>query len=257
MPLLEWLDEKGAAQAGRLPHGRRHLPRCPPKVVSAGDAVWRQGDHRQRADRRVRPGSGDRSRCRVRARRRRLSGCAGTRDRQVVLIGYIGIYPEEHLAPIAAALAATCRATGARVKVVGGLRRPELGELEPFLDWSAWDSTDEASNLADFDIGIMPLADTALHRTKEPLKIKEYMAAGLPIVASPVGHNLRVVREGETGYFAATPQEWESRLSAPRHERLAAGRDGAGRSQPRSRALRPAPPAGGIGGPLPSARRPI
>jgi glycosyltransferase involved in cell wall biosynthesis len=135
-------------------------------------------------------------------------------EHEPVVIGYIGIYPEEHLAPVAAALASTCRATGARVKVVGGLRRPDIGELEPFLDWSPWDSTDEASNLADFDIGIMPLADTELHRTKEPLKIKEYMAAGLPIVASPVGHNVKVVREGESGYFAATPEEWHSRLSA-------------------------------------------
>jgi glycosyltransferase involved in cell wall biosynthesis len=134
-------------------------------------------------------------------------------DRQPVLIGYIGIYPEEHLAPIAAALAATCSATGARVKVVGGLRRPNLGVLDPFLDWSAWNSTDEASNLADFDVGIMPLADTELNRAKEPLKIKEYMAAGLPIVASPVGHNLRVVTEGETGFFAASSQEWEARLT--------------------------------------------
>lgn len=134
-------------------------------------------------------------------------------DRHPVVIGYIGIYPEEHLAPIAGALAATCRATGARVAVVGGLRRPDLGVLDPFLDWKAWNSADEASNLADFDIGIMPLADTELNRAKEPLKIKEYMAAGLPIVASPVGHNLRVVNDGETGFFATSPAEWEARLT--------------------------------------------
>jgi glycosyltransferase involved in cell wall biosynthesis len=59
----------------------------------------------------------------------------------------------------------------------------------------------------------MPLADTEMNRAKEPLKIKEYMAAGLPIVASPVGHNLRVVTDGETGFFAASSQEWEARLT--------------------------------------------
>ena len=134
-------------------------------------------------------------------------------DHHPVVIGYVGIYPEEHLGPIADALAATCRSAGARVRVVGGLRRPDLGELDPYLDWRAWNSDDESSNLAGFDIGIMPLADTEIHRTKEPLKIKEYMAAGLPIVASPVGHNTRVLSDGVQGYFASAPAEWEARLT--------------------------------------------
>ena len=138
----------------------------------------------------------------------------GHRGDRPAVIGYIGIYPEEHLAPVSGALAAACRATGARLRVVGGLRRPRLGdELEPFLDWERWDPGDDASNLAGLDIGIMPLADTELHRAKEPLKIKEYMAAGLPIVASPVGHNLRVLTEGREGFFASTPAEWEARLT--------------------------------------------
>jgi glycosyltransferase involved in cell wall biosynthesis len=130
------------------------------------------------------------------------------------VIGYIGIYPQEHLAPIADALAEACRAAGARVRVVGGLRKPDLGhELEPFLEWRQWDPRDQAANLDGFDIGIMPLADTEIHRAKEPLKIKEYMAAGLPIVASPVGHNLRLIQDGEQGYFASTPEEWTARLT--------------------------------------------
>jgi glycosyltransferase involved in cell wall biosynthesis len=34
------------------------------------------------------------------------------------------------------------------------------------------------------------------------------MAAGLPVIASPVGANAEIVREGETGLLATTPQEW-------------------------------------------------
>ena len=133
-------------------------------------------------------------------------------DRSPVVIGYTGIAPDEHLGPIAAPLRDVCEATGARVKVVGGLRRPSLGPLDPYLDWRAWDPGNEHSWAADFDIGIMPLADTEIHRTKEPLKIKEYMAAGLPLVLSPVGHNLRVVTDGEEGFFAFTEDEWRDRL---------------------------------------------
>jgi glycosyltransferase involved in cell wall biosynthesis len=129
-----------------------------------------------------------------------------------VIIGYTGIAPSDHLGPIAEALREVCEETGARVKIVGGMTRPALGSLDPHLDWQPWNPDDEHSWAADFDIGIMPLADTAIHRTKEPLKIKEYMAAGLPIVISPVGHNLRVVTDCEEGFLAAGPQEWKERL---------------------------------------------
>lgn len=133
-------------------------------------------------------------------------------DHRPAVIGYVGIYPEEHLGPIAEPLRAVCEKTGARVGVVGGLRRPQLGELDPYLDWRAWDASDEQSWSAGFDIGIMPLADTPLHRTKEPLKVKEYMAAGLPMVLSPVGHNLAVVTDGREGFFAADDEQWRARL---------------------------------------------
>lgn len=135
------------------------------------------------------------------------------RDRSPVVIGYTGIAPEEHLAPVAGALRAVCKQTGARVRVVGGLRRPRLPGLDPHLDWRPWDPTDEHSWASEFDIGIMPLADTEIHRTKEPLKIKEYMAAGLPMVLSRVGHNLEVIADGREGFLADGDEEWRERLA--------------------------------------------
>ncbi|HET7485897.1 MAG TPA: glycosyltransferase [Solirubrobacterales bacterium] len=135
-------------------------------------------------------------------------------NEHTVAIGYAGIYPDLHLAPIAEPLREVCEATGARVLVIGGLRRPQLGALDPYLDWQAWDPGDEHSWIAAFDIGIMPLADTELHRTKEPFKIKEYMAAGLPMVLSPVGHNAKVITDGREGFFATDPDQWRDRLQA-------------------------------------------
>jgi len=134
------------------------------------------------------------------------------RNRESVVIGYAGIYPEEHLEPIEEGLKEACETTGARVLVIGGLRRPNLRALDPYLDWQPWDPSDEHSWIAAFDVGIMPLADTELHRTKEPFKIKEYMAAGLPMVLSPVGHNCSVVTEGQEGFFASSNDQWKERL---------------------------------------------
>ena len=58
----------------------------------------------------------------------------------------------------------------------------------------------------------MPLADTPYNRGKEAFKLKEYMAAGLPVVCSPVGHNCEVVENGVTGLFATTENEWVDAL---------------------------------------------
>ncbi len=135
------------------------------------------------------------------------------REDQPVVIGYTGIAPEEHLGPIVGSLREVCEKTGARFRVVGGLRRPEIPELDEHLDWVAWNHNDKYSWARDFDIGVMPLSDTELHRTKDPMKVKEYMAAGLPQVVSPVGHILSVVTDGEQGFYAADPAEWTARLT--------------------------------------------
>ena len=39
------------------------------------------------------------------------------------------------------------------------------------------------------------------------------MAAGLPVVANPVGMNRSMVVDGETGYLASTPQEWAAAIA--------------------------------------------
>jgi len=43
------------------------------------------------------------------------------------------------------------------------------------------------STLASFDIGIAPLADVSFNRVRSDVKLKEYAAAGLPWLASPIG----------------------------------------------------------------------
>jgi glycosyltransferase involved in cell wall biosynthesis len=42
-------------------------------------------------------------------------------------------------------------------------------------------------NLVHFDIALAPLADTAVNRARSDVKLKEYAAAGVPWLASPVG----------------------------------------------------------------------
>lgn len=65
---------------------------------------------------------------------------------------------------------------------------------------------------AEFAVGIMPLADTPYARAKAGFKLLEYMAAGLPVVASPVGLNAELVKRSGAGFLADGPEEWEAAL---------------------------------------------
>jgi glycosyltransferase involved in cell wall biosynthesis len=77
-----------------------------------------------------------------------------------------------------------------------------------------WSEATEVEEVAGADIGIMPLQDEPFQRGKCALKIIQYMAAGLPVVASPIGANNDVVQRGVTGFLPASEEEWVKALSA-------------------------------------------
>jgi glycosyltransferase involved in cell wall biosynthesis len=65
----------------------------------------------------------------------------------------------------------------------------------------------------------MPLPDEPWERGKCGYKLIQYMAAGRPIVASPVGVNTQIVTT-DVGFLAASPAEWVKHI-----DRLAADPD--------------------------------
>jgi len=71
-----------------------------------------------------------------------------------------------------------------------------------------WRENTEARELAAADIGVSWLPDDLWSRGKCGLKVLQYHAAGLPVVANPVGSHREMVRDGETGILATTPGEW-------------------------------------------------
>ncbi len=71
-----------------------------------------------------------------------------------------------------------------------------------------WTLKDEASLLKNIDIGIMPLFDDEFANAKGGFKLIQYMAAGKPIIASPVGINRDLVQNGENGFLCADDKAW-------------------------------------------------
>ncbi len=76
------------------------------------------------------------------------------------------------------------------------------------LDQRPWVETTERHDVEEFDIGIMPLTDDEWSRGKCGTKIVQYFAAGLPVVASPVGMNTAALLGGKAGFLATTTREW-------------------------------------------------
>lgn len=76
-----------------------------------------------------------------------------------------------------------------------------------------WRLDNEVATLQSFDIGIMVLPDNEWTRGKGGYKLLQYMAVGIPCVASPVGINKELIRDGENGFLATTEEEWYENLS--------------------------------------------
>jgi glycosyltransferase involved in cell wall biosynthesis len=76
-----------------------------------------------------------------------------------------------------------------------------------------WSAEGEAAGLARGDIGIAPTPCNPWTLGKCGFKIVQYMAAGLPVIASPIGANAEIVREGETGFLPANPSDWPALIA--------------------------------------------
>jgi glycosyltransferase involved in cell wall biosynthesis len=83
-----------------------------------------------------------------------------------------------------------------------------------------WSEATEAAAVAAGHVGISWMPDNLWSRGKRGLKVLQYLAAGLPVVANPVGIHYELIESGRTGFLARTPSEWAEALTA-----LAAGPD--------------------------------
>jgi glycosyltransferase involved in cell wall biosynthesis len=130
--------------------------------------------------------------------------------REVVRVGWIG---SDSTAPYLGSLMPVFErlngdAVRARLVLVGA----GADLRAPWIDHIPWSQATESEELSKFDLGLMPMPDTAWTRGKCGYKLLQYFAAGIPAIASPVGVNTALV-DSTRGRLASTDAEWTRALN--------------------------------------------
>jgi glycosyltransferase involved in cell wall biosynthesis len=127
-------------------------------------------------------------------------------------IGWIGSPStwREYMQPIMPMLVNIAAAHNARLTAIGA---GSAADEWPTLTGRPWTLDSEISAIQSMDIGIMPLDDSPWARGKCAYKLIQYMACGLPVVASPVGMNIDIIENGVNGFLASNEAEWRGALS--------------------------------------------
>ncbi len=89
-------------------------------------------------------------------------------------------------------------------------KRPSLSVKN--LRFIPWSLKTEISGLMEIDIGIMPLPDDEWAKGKCGFKALQYMALGIPAVASPVGVNTTIIDHGKNGFLCTSTEAWEKTI---------------------------------------------
>ena len=126
-------------------------------------------------------------------------------DTSQVVIGWIGTQSTfKYLKSIKDVLKQLIDEYDVLIHIVGAKDSLGLGKNEIHIDWS---EETESDSILQFDIGIMPLSNTPWEKGKCAYKLIQYMACGIPVVASAIGMNNQVVQK-DTGLLIDDNKNW-------------------------------------------------
>lgn len=133
--------------------------------------------------------------------------------RAPVVLGWSGsganVQRLRSLAPALQRLAAT-RNIVVRVASPEVVEIPGVHVVSDTRPWSPWL---DREHLGALDIGLVPLDDTEVDRGKSPLKLLQYSAMGLAVVATPVAMDFEIMRPGDSFLPASSEDDWVGALT--------------------------------------------
>jgi glycosyltransferase involved in cell wall biosynthesis len=144
--------------------------------------------------------------------------CPAEHDDSTPVLGWIGThstYP--YLESIFPVLQELAKKHEFRLKIVGaGKDAISLAGVE--IENLKWELEREVKDFQSLDIGLYPI-DEGMYAAqwaagKSGFKAIQYMAVGIPYVATPVGAVVEIGEEGKTHFCARSPQEWLDALDS-------------------------------------------
>lgn len=123
-----------------------------------------------------------------------------------ITLGWSGSHStEKYLSLLGDVLRQVAKERKIRLLVIGsGNFRMEGVPVESI----AWNRATEVADLQRIDIGLYPLPDDPWVYGKSGLKALQYMALGIPTVATGIGTNFRVIHHEKCGLLVNTDAEW-------------------------------------------------
>lgn len=94
------------------------------------------------------------------------------------------------------------------VRIFSGVRP----DMDLAFDFVPFDAEQQIAVLHTFSIGLLPLPDTPFNHGKSPIKALQYMAAGIPCVASPLAGTVEMLGEQGGGVYAQDMDGWTQQL---------------------------------------------
>ncbi len=90
-------------------------------------------------------------------------------------------------------------------------KQPTFSNPLPFLHLP-WRQGGEHEAVQTFHIGLLPLPTDDFSQGKSPIKALQYMAAGIPTIATPQAGSLEIGQGSDSMFFAENSQQWSERL---------------------------------------------
>ena len=125
---------------------------------------------------------------------------------KTVVIGWTGTYSsKEYLDQLRSVFLKLAKRVNFKLKVIGNFKYELPGIDLQVIEWSL---KREIIDLQSFDIGVYPLPLDKWVQGKSGLKAIQYMALGLPCVATNVGTNPMLITNNINGRLVKTEEEW-------------------------------------------------
>src|SRR5262249_39057852 len=136
------------------------------------------------------------------------------RDRRHLVVGWQGGASHgEDMAMIAAPLREFLdRQRAARLHLMGTNYGKTIGRPCRYTPGVPAAADPDYYRAIDFDIGLCPLTGTAFDQSKSGIKALEYMALGIPVLASDTEPYRGLVTDGVNGWLIRRPGDWLRRL---------------------------------------------